>query len=64
MSCKIDPSYYLSIKDKDGNYVYFKVEYEVYTYVKQLEACINNPKESGLTRLYPERFKRNELQTG
>jgi len=50
--------YYISIKDKDGQFVHHKVTKEVYYYIKQLEACIKFPKLSKLKEFYPERFSK------
>ena len=47
---------YISIKNKDGEYSRYSVPDEVYAYIRQLENCINYPKQSQLEKLYPERF--------
>lgn len=49
-------SYYLSVKTKDGDYKHFKVPYEIYLYVNQLEFAVKHPTVSCLSDLYPERF--------
>jgi hypothetical protein len=50
--------YYISIKDKDGQFVHHKVKEEVYYYIKQLEAYIKFPELSTLKEFYPERFSK------
>lgn len=50
--------YFISVKiDLSGNWESFSVPCEIYTYIKQLENYIKNPKQSKLKELYPERFK-------
>jgi hypothetical protein len=51
--------YTLAIKTKEG-WDRFAVPKEVATYVKQLEGYIENPKESKLLSLYPNRFNKNK----
>jgi hypothetical protein len=49
-------SNFISLKITPKEYKHFKVEREVYNYIKQLEAYINNPEESMLKKIYPDRF--------
>ncbi len=57
-SCKTKPegAHYIAVKDKDNKYKHFKVPYEVYLYVRQLEAYIIHPEESKLKEFYSDRF--------
>lgn len=48
--------FYLSIKDKTGEYKIYPVIKEVYTYVRQLEYAIKHPKKSKIKKTYKERF--------
>lgn len=50
---------YISCKKKDGKYYTFNVPEEIRTYIIQLECYINNPTESKLLEIYPERFNNN-----
>ena len=50
--------WFVSIKGNKDEFRHFEVPEEVYTYIKQLEACIRNPDSSRLRELYPERFKK------
>ena len=50
-------SAYLAIKVNDTDYEYFKVDDEVYYYVRQLENAINfEETKQNLAQLYPSRF--------
>ena len=50
-------SAYLAIKVNDTDYEYFKVDDEVYYYVRQLENAINfEETKQNLAQLYPNRF--------
>ena len=46
----------LSLRDRDRNYYHVPVRQDVYKYIRQLEMYINNPNESKLKELYPNRF--------
>jgi len=48
--------YLIAIKDRDGNYFHTSVAKEVYQYIKQLEAYIENPDGSKIKETYPDRF--------
>lgn len=45
--------YFLSIKDRKGEFKKYEVQEEVYIYVGQLEAYIKYPKESKMLELNP-----------
>ncbi|MGD9381888.1 MAG: hypothetical protein PVI03_05530 [Candidatus Thorarchaeota archaeon] len=48
----------LALKDKEGNWIRRWVDKETYTYVRQLEASLQNPETfKQLKERYPERFK-------
>ena len=55
-----DASYYVSVKDADGISNHHNVDERVYIYIRQLEAYIKNPKESGLKNAYPGRFDKKK----
>jgi hypothetical protein len=48
----------VKVKDHMGRpgYSHFNVPEEVYTYIRQLENYIRRPQDSGLMKLYPDRF--------
>lgn len=48
---------FVSVKVTPDKYKAFKVPYDVYIYVKQLENAVKHPELSKLKDLYPERFK-------
>jgi hypothetical protein len=51
--------YNICVKIDNGNYKYFNVPYEIYTYIKQLETFILYPERSKLKEFYSDcnRFK-------
>ncbi len=51
--------YYISAKNKNGEYEWFEVQPEVYIYIRQLECYVRYPEESKLKKAYPERFPKN-----
>lgn len=55
-SCRKASENYLSVISKDGEYRHYKVPYEVYQYVQQLETYIKHPDISKLKEVYKERF--------
>ena len=60
-------TYNLAVKDKNGKYKHHKVPYDVYIYVRQLEAYIKHPEESKLKEFYSDRFGKKltvELTSG
>ncbi len=51
-------AYYISVKHpRDNYYVRIEVSTEIYTYIRQLESYIKNPKTSKLKQLYPKLFE-------
>jgi len=57
----------VSVKDKNNKYQHFKVQEEVYIYIKQLETYIDYLKESKLKEsklkdIYKEKFKIKEVK--
>lgn len=48
--------FFVSVKNKDGDFEHFLVPEEIYIYVRQLEAYIMRPDESKLMEVYEERF--------
>jgi hypothetical protein len=48
--------YYITTKNSAGEWTSSQVPREVYIYVKQLEYYIRYPEESGLLKLYKDRF--------
>ena len=55
MSC------YVSIKNQSGKYKQYKVKYEVYIYIKQLENYIKHQEMSKLKGVYSERFRKDKI---
>lgn len=51
---------FVSVKVTPDKYESFEVPEPVYTYIMQLEAYVHFPEESGLKRLYKERFTKRE----
>ncbi len=51
-----DSHHMVCVKDKNGTYQHFDIPWEVYLYIKQLEACIRFPEESKLPEFYSDRF--------
>jgi len=49
-------SFFVAVKNCDGNYKHHKVSEEVYYYIKQLETYIKNSEQSSLKIVYPDRF--------
>lgn len=49
-------SSFVSVRDKDEKYQFYKIPEEVSLYIKQLEAFIKYPNDSKLLSVYPDRF--------
>lgn len=54
--------YYVSCKNKKGEYEHFAVPEEIATYILQLEAYIHYPHLSKLKEVYSEKFSNSDIR--
>lgn len=50
---KFHSNYYIATKNNNGDWIHSEVPKCISQYIRQLEACIRNPKESNLKEKYP-----------
>ena len=55
-------SHNISCKCKDGKFKHFKVPFEIWIYIRQLEVYVIDPKLSKLKEHYPHRFNKKILK--